>query len=113
MSLFCVSFFHDYGITNTCLTKQCQDIHLADPSFDRTRDLSLKILACLPILGQIIGVVIMAFGVLSLRSPCRQQKTIGASLFLRGLLTVLGLGILCLLLDLIVTLVTVIKNKIS
>lgn len=39
------------------------------------------------------------------------EKVQGASLIVRGLLTFLGLGILCLLIDIIVTVVIFIKHK--
>lgn len=113
MSLFFVAFFHDYGLTNVCFTNSCQKIHQFDLSFNRRRDLIIKVLACIPVFGQIIGFLAMVFGAQLMCNPIYEQRVLAASLFLRGFLTFLGLGILCLILDIIITIATIVKNCIK
>ncbi len=111
MSLFCTYFFHDYGLTNECITKNCSIYH--EKPFSRQESNLVKVLSCLPILGQIIGALEIRFGCEGLKSKCEAERICAISLTCRGILTFLGLGIICLLLDIIITCATFIKNRIS
>ena len=101
MSCF-IYFFRDYGLTNR-------------PSSPRTvsckKDNLVKILSCLLILGQIIGALEIKFGCEGLKSKYYPEKIIATSLVCRGTLTFLGLGIICLLIDIIITCTIFIKTK--
>lgn len=67
-------------------------------------------LAVLPFVGQFIGLLEIAVGIRALLSYHKIERMNGASLLTRGILTCLGLGIICLLIDIFITLVAYIKK---
>lgn len=118
---FPIIFFHHYGLTNQCLTKTCKKFH-NEKTIDRKSGIFIKILSCLPVIGQIIGATILIIGIIDFKDGVHNykekknstyfNKVHYASQFFRGTLTIIGLGIVCLLIDIIITTATFIKNKI-
>lgn len=106
--MFVIAFFHIYGLEETCLTDSCKSFHFGGIS--RIRLKMLQILACLPICGQIIGYHMIKKGVKFFREiPYNSSKKYYfhsieyGSIIIRGILTLLGFGIICLLIDCIVS----------
>lgn len=106
--MFLTAFFHIYGLEEVCLTDSCKPFHFCGIS--RTRLKLMQILACLPVLGQIIGYYMVKKGlnffkeVLNDSSQAYYFHRIEySSMIVRGVLTFLGLGIICLLIDCIVS----------
>ncbi len=111
MKLFFLEFFHLYGFQSNCLTNTCLHLHnefsKREKSFSYDRSCVSRILvlsfAIFPILGQIVGILSIIVGSKAAKSRFYAEKINGISLLIRGVLTFLGLGIVCLLIDIIIT----------
>lgn len=109
MSLFCLYFFHDFGLNCECFDeKVCNKLH---NHFFNKRKICPKLLFCLPIIGQIGGLLFLKEGCLLATSDHYHERVHGYSCIVRGLLTFLGLGIFFLLIDIIITILAFIKDR--
>lgn len=69
--------------------------------------------AVLPVIGQVCGIFMIAAAIRDCKASTNTFETMESrSYLLRGILTFLGLGILCLLLDLIVSFAVLIKEAV-
>lgn len=108
-----INLFHLYGFNECHLSGSCIHLHQNSDSikgWHYNRKIIVLTLSILPVLGQLIGFLEIAVGVRALFSIDKIERINGASLLIRGIVTCLGLGIICLLIDLIVTLCAHIKN---
>lgn len=110
--LSCITILHPYGFLNSCLTESCKQLH---SKWNYNRSYCFKILllsiAILPIFGQILGVHIIAVSIESYQeSKNFYEKLESISYLFRGVITLLGLGIICLLIDIIVSCAILIRD---
>lgn len=104
-------FFHEYRLTQECLSQECSKNHIKN--LGRKRANLGKLISCIPLIGgQLAGISYIQEACVRLRE-CKQNKTLkilNAALICRGLLCFLGLGIICLLIDLLITFVILMKH---
>lgn len=105
--------FHIYGLNDVCLTNSCKAFHFCGIS--RTRLKIFNILSCLPVFGQFFGYYMIRKGVLFFKENQKNpsisysfHKIEYSSMIVRGILSVLGLGVICLLMDIIIFFTTII-----
>lgn len=95
--MFFTYFFHNYGFTDECLTDKC--LAADSKHFSRKPNNKYRFLNCLPIIGQISGIAMIHLGSNLIKAKNDEAKKVeGVSATVRGVITFLGLGILCLLL---------------
>lgn len=105
--MFLTPFFHIYGLSNDCLTNGCKSFHFG--GIYRIRLKVFNILSCLPVFGQIFGYYMVRKGVLFFKENTFNSsksfyfhKIEYSSMIVRGILSIIGLGIICLFIDIMV-----------
>lgn len=110
MSTFFLGWFHSCPLYNECFSEDCKSTKHQNIDIEEIN--LIKLVACIPILcGQIIGIVMFRSGLKSFQENSNVvAKVDGIANMFRGILTFLGLGIVCLLVDLLVTLALLVKK---
>lgn len=111
MSTFFLGLFHGSPLCNDCFSENCKRTNHRKNSSMKEINLA-KVVACIPILcGQVLGIMIFKSALNAFETATDfQVKVSGVANMLRGVLTFLGLGIVCLLVDILVTLALLIKK---
>lgn len=105
------AILHPYGVFNECLTESCKPWHSKWKYMSRSSVLLINCAAILPCVGQVVGIFMIAAAIKDYKQSTDEfEKVESASYLCRGVLTLLGLGILCFLLDIIVSCAVLIKN---
>lgn len=120
MFLSYLEIFHIYGFQDACLTNSCRHLHNEFSkegksfSYDRSNIVRIIVLSLsiLPVIGQIVGILSIVVGIKSVKSKNYAERVNGISLLFRGILTLLGLGIICLLIDIIITISSYLKSQV-